>query len=83
LVRPYQSGAPGLVAKITRAIVVGPIARLELLPVEPGVNPGAADRLIEAQMTAKEFVEVGLKEGDTVTVAPQKARVFLKPPVAA
>jgi sulfate transport system ATP-binding protein len=83
LVRPYQAGAPGLVAKITRAIVVGPIARLELLPVEPGVNPGAADRLIEAQMTAKEFVEVGLKEGDTVTVAPQKARVFLKPPVAA
>ena len=83
LVRRYQSGATGIVATITRAIVVGPIARLELLPVEAGHVPQGVDRLIEAQMTAAEFAGSGLKEGDTVSVEPKKARVFLQPALAA
>lgn len=83
LVRPYQSGAAGIVATLSRAIVVGPIARLELLPQAPASVDGGVDRVIEAQMTAAEFAAIGLREGDTVTVEPKKARVFLQTPVAA
>lgn len=83
LVRPYQSGATGIVATISRAIVVGPIARLELLPQATATVGAGVDRVIEAQMTSVEFLATGLREGDTVTVEPKKARVFLQAPVTA
>jgi sulfate transport system ATP-binding protein len=83
VVRPYQRGASGIVATISRAIVVGSIARLELLPQAPAAADAGVDRVIEAQMTAVEFAASGLLEGDTVTVEPKKARVFLQTPVAA
>jgi sulfate transport system ATP-binding protein len=76
----YTPGAPGIVAKLDRAIVIGPIARLELIPVEPnqqGDNP-SADPLIEAQMPAQKFKDMGLKEGDTLVLTPRNARVFVE-----
>jgi sulfate transport system ATP-binding protein len=77
-VQRYQAGLPGIVAKLDRAVVVGPIARLELLPVDAQA-PGGHDPLIEARMSSEQFKELGFKEGDTLVVSPKKARVFLQP----
>jgi sulfate transport system ATP-binding protein len=74
-VQRYTPGAVGIVAKLVRAIVIGPIARLELTRVE-ATDPGDND-IIEAQMTAEQFGELDLKEGETVLLTPRKARVFV------
>ena len=74
------NGRPrGIVAQLSRAIVVGPIARLELIPVDDhkpadNANPEA---LIEAQIPALQYREMGFTEGDTLVVTPRRARVFL------
>jgi sulfate transport system ATP-binding protein len=75
-VQPYKAGQPagGIVAKLVRAIVVGPIARLELLP-EDRSAAGSGD-IIEAQIGAQEYKALDLKDGDTVVLTPRKARVF-------
>ncbi len=77
------AGRPrGLVARLVRAIVVGPIARLELLPVEESTAGAAgaagADPLVEAQIPAQQFKDMGLAEGDTLVVTPRHARVFVE-----
>ena len=69
----------GIVAQLSRAIVVGPIARLELIPSDdhkPADN-ASPDSLIEAQIPAQQFKEQGFKEGETLVVTPRRARVFL------
>lgn len=76
-VERYTPGASGIVAVLERAIVVGPIARLELLPVDTDV-PSGHDPLIEAQMAAERFRELGFEEGERLVVSPRKAKVFLK-----
>src|SRR3990167_3433917 len=86
-VQRYVSGAGldangrprGIVAQLSRAIVVGPIARLKLIPVDDhkpadNANPEA---LIEAQIPAQQYREMGFTEGDTLVVTPRRARVFL------
>ena len=71
------AGRPqGIVARLDRAIVVGPIARLELMPVDSTPREGY-DPLIEAQIPAQQFRELGFKEGETLVVSPRRARVFL------
>ena len=69
----YSAGAPGLAARLDRALLVGPLARLELLPAE-----GDGRQIIEAHLSAAEYRALGLTEGDTVLVSPRKARVFLE-----
>ena len=79
-VQRYAPGANGIVVRLERAIVVGPVARLELLPVDgskPADNPGS-DPLIEAQIPAQQFREMGLREGETLVATPRQARVFLE-----
>ncbi len=71
-VAPYAPGAPGLAARLDRALVVGPLARLELTPRDQ------PDQILEAQLPADEFRQLGVREGDTVSVSPRKARVFLE-----
>ncbi|KWT97756.1 MULTISPECIES: sulfate ABC transporter ATP-binding protein [unclassified Variovorax] len=74
----YVPGASGIVATLSRAIVVGPIARLELEPVESNPdNPGSAT-IIEAQLPAQQFRDLGLREGETVVATPRRARVFVE-----
>jgi len=80
-VQRYAPGLPGIVATLDRAVVVGPIARLELLPVDAQA-PGGHDPLIEARMSSDRFKELGFQEGDTLVVSPRKARVFLQPQTA-
>ena len=55
----YSSGDKGIVAKLSRAIVVGPIARLELEALNPA--PGEEERIIEAQISAQTFDQQGFK----------------------
>ncbi|KAB2898695.1 sulfate/molybdate ABC transporter ATP-binding protein [Paenacidovorax monticola] len=75
-----EQGRPrGIVAQLSRAIVVGPIARLELIPDadhKPADN-AAPDTLIEAQIPAQQFKDMGFREGETLVVTPRRARVFL------
>ncbi len=79
-VQRYEPGASGIVVRLARAIVVGPVARLELLPVDgskPADNAGS-DSVIEAQIPAQQFREMGLREGETLVATPRQARVFLE-----
>ncbi|VWX63428.1 Sulfate/thiosulfate import ATP-binding protein CysA [Burkholderiales bacterium 8X] len=80
---PYQAAAggehpQGIVAVLSRAIVVGPIARLELEPVNPNPDNPGSGTIIEAQLPAQQFRDLGLAEGDTVLATPRKARVFVE-----
>jgi sulfate transport system ATP-binding protein len=76
-VERYREGGSGIVAELQRAIVVGPIARLELWPNTASATPGQ-DRLIEAQMSCERFAELGLKQGEKLLVSPRQAKVFLQ-----
>jgi sulfate transport system ATP-binding protein len=70
----------GIVARLTRAIVVGPVARLELLQADQdkaGDNAGA-EAIIEAQIPSEQFREMGLREGEMLVVTPRRARVFVE-----
>ncbi|MEY4469669.1 MAG: Sulfate/thiosulfate import ATP-binding protein CysA [Pseudomonadota bacterium] len=73
----YKVGTPhtGIVAKLTRAIVVGPVARLELDPMEPGMF--GKDAVIEAQLSASQFRQEAFAEGEVLVLTPRKARVFV------
>ena len=75
-----EQGRPrGIVAQLSRAIVVGPIARLELIPdaEDKTADNAATESLIEAQIPAQQYKEMGLREGETLVVTPRRARVFL------
>ncbi|MOA29588.1 TOBE-like domain protein [compost metagenome] len=74
-----QGRPRGIVALLSRAIVVGPIARLELIPADENQSsaPGGEDTLIEAQIPAQQFKEMGLREGETLVVTPRRAKVFI------
>jgi sulfate transport system ATP-binding protein len=78
-VRRYQAGEAtggnGIPAKLVRAIVVGPIARLELQPLDASAA-GSSD-IIEAQIPATQFAAEAFKEGETLVLTPRKARVFV------
>jgi sulfate transport system ATP-binding protein len=74
----YTPGATGIVATLSRAIVVGPIARLELEPVESNPDNPGSGTIIEAQLPAQQFRDLALAEGDTVVARPRKARVFVE-----
>ncbi len=77
-VERYTPGAAGIVATLTRVIVVGPTARLELEPTESNPDNPGSGTIIEAQLPAQQFRELGLKEGDTVVATPRKAKVFVE-----
>ncbi len=73
-VRRYSPDDEGIVAHLERAVVVGPIARMELrAPVEGGL---AGAQLIEAQIPASLFHQEAFTEGETLVLAPRRARVF-------
>ncbi|WP_309682887.1 sulfate ABC transporter ATP-binding protein [Polaromonas sp.] len=73
--RHFERTQGGIPARLVRAIVVGPIARLELSPLD-AFTAGSGD-IIEAQMGAQQFREMALKEGETLALTPRKARVFV------
>ena len=71
--------ANALLATLSRAIVVGPIARLELTPEASPHELSTADpdTLIEAQIPAQQFYDMGFREGEILLLTPRRARVFL------
>ncbi len=80
--QPGQAGGSGggIVARLARAIVVGPIARLELVTVDDSrpSDKAGADSVLEAQIPAQQYRDAGFLEGDTLLVTPRKARVFVE-----
>ena len=74
-----QGRPRGIVAQLARALVVGPIARLELVPESStqSADNAPSDALIEAQIPAQQFHAMGLREGETLVVTPRRAKVFL------
>ena len=89
-VRPHElsvhrpgSGVEGMAVRLERALVVGPIARLELIPTDGSAanaaKTGRAQHItpIEAHLPADAFHAQGFAHGDMLIVAPKKARVFL------
>ena len=66
----------GIVARLARAIVVGPIARLELNH-EDGTQ-SVDNKVIEVQIPAQQYRELGLIEGETLVLTPRHARVFVE-----
>ncbi len=75
-VKRYSTGDAGIKAKLTRAIVVGPIARLEFEPLDH--HDFAKDTVIEAQLSSHLFAEQAYKEGETLVLTPCKARIFVE-----
>ena len=69
----------GIVVQLVRSIVVGPIARLELIPEgsTQSADNAAPDTLIEAQIPAQQFHDMGLRDGEMLVVTPRRAKVFL------
>jgi sulfate transport system ATP-binding protein len=64
----------GIAARLARAIVVGPIARLELLPLDASAGKG---EVIEAQIPVQQFREMDLKTDEILLLTPRKVRVFV------
>ena len=75
-VQRYTPGASGIVVTLTRAIVIGPIARLELNRVDATHDKDA--ELVEAQIPAQQFRDLDLREGETLVLTPRAARVFVE-----
>jgi sulfate transport system ATP-binding protein len=70
----YSPGAQGIVVQLRRAHAIGPLAQLDL---ERDDNAG----LIEAVMPNERFVQLNLKEGETLVVRPRRLQVFTSPAV--
>ncbi len=72
-------GAPGMRAKLERAVLIGPLARLELLRADGS----GGDELVEAHLSVDEYVRLGAQAGDTLVLTPRQARVFVDSAAAA
>ncbi|MBC7719687.1 MAG: sulfate ABC transporter ATP-binding protein [Chitinophagaceae bacterium] len=70
-----DSAQQGIAAKMVRAIVVGPIARLEFSALDAAV--AGSGEIIEVQMPSQQFTDMALQEGETLLLTPRKARVFV------
>ncbi|MES2402597.1 MAG: sulfate ABC transporter ATP-binding protein [Pseudomonadota bacterium] len=78
-VQRYSPGAEGIAAQLVRAIVIGPTARLELIPEEQKKTlKGSDEGLIEVQISSQQYKEMGLREGDMLVLTPKNVRVFVE-----
>jgi sulfate transport system ATP-binding protein len=65
----YTPGAQGIVVQLRRAHAIGPLAQLEL---EREDN----EQIIEALIPNERFIQLNLKEGETLVARPKRLRVF-------
>jgi sulfate transport system ATP-binding protein len=72
-VRRYSTGDTGIVARLERALVVGSVARLELVPHDESATPD----VIEAEIPANEFRDQNYVEGELLVLTPRKSQVFV------
>ena len=59
--------------RLERALVVGSVARLELVPHEDN----ATTEVIEAEIPANEFRDQNYVEGELLLLTPRKSQVFV------
>jgi len=69
-VERYVEGAEGIVVKLRRAHAIGPLAQLDL---ERADNA----QIIEATISNERYIQLNLKDGDTLVVRPKRLRVFV------
>jgi sulfate transport system ATP-binding protein len=72
-VRRYSAGDTGIIARLERFLVVGSVARLELVSNDDSSTPD----IIEAEMPASEFREQHYVEGELLVLTPRKSQVFV------
>jgi sulfate transport system ATP-binding protein len=73
----YSPGAPGIAVQLDRALVSGPVARLELSVVEGQATLGLPiGHVIEAHMEAARLKRMGLRPGELLVVTASDARMF-------
>ena len=72
-VRRYATGDTGIVARLERALVMGSVARLELIS-QDNINQ---ENIIEAEISASEFREKNYREGELLVLTPRQAQVFV------
>ena len=72
-VRRYTTGDTGIVARLERALVMGSVARLELIS-QDNINQ---ENIIEAEISASEFREKNYLEGELLVLTPRQAQVFV------
>ncbi|HLU76359.1 MAG TPA: sulfate ABC transporter ATP-binding protein [Burkholderiales bacterium] len=71
-IKRYAPGLPGIRVQLSRALVVGPTARLEL-EREDGVG------VVEAEIPTEQYRAMRYYEGETLIVQPKRLQVFLNP----
>jgi len=76
-------GLHGITARFSRAVVVGPVAKLELLSDGSTSDAMASpvtvgEPIIEAQLPAHQFLAMQLQEGEPLVLSPRRARVFVE-----
>jgi len=66
----------GMVVRLERAVMIGAMARLELVAESASAprNP-----LIEAHIPVQQFQHMDLRQGDTLVISPRRAKVFDTP----
>ena len=69
-IAPSADGTTSLPARVLHVSPAGPVARVRLLLSE-------SEEPVQADISRERFAELSLKPGDTVYVAPRRARVFL------
>lgn len=72
----YVEGGSGIDSKIHRTTVAGPIARVELNTQDRSTE--GVPEIIEVQLLAEEYRDLGFQEGDRVLVYPKRAKVFVE-----
>ena len=72
-VRRYATGDTGIVARLERTLVIGSVARLELIS-QDNINQ---ENIIEAEISAAEFREKNYREGELLVLTPRQAQVFV------
>ena len=66
----FSPGGDGIPAQLSRILVVGPTARLEL-------ERDDSEQIVEAELPAERARELNLKRGETVLIRPSRMQVFL------
>ncbi len=67
----FSPGADGIPALLSRLLLVGPTARLELEREDTG-------EIVEAEIPASRAVSLGLKLGESLVVRPRRMQVFVE-----
>jgi len=74
-IHTYQNG---VVATLMRSVLLGPTARLELLPQDETLMDKG--QVIEVQMDAQQWTDLNIHQGDTVVLTPRNWHAFVLTP---